>query len=175
MKTNKKQTEVNRKKIAKAKKKMVGEKNIKGSYEEVEIGVVGVDSGSIVITDPCYIDSEWEKEELVQKPAIILFPNGATEQVISCSKRWFELVERINDGELKIIEDNGFDKAKNNFSYPACANQTLDKGYGQLNYKMGHAGVGVVTSSGYGDGCYPVIAKIEKESGRVKEIRVVFF
>jgi hypothetical protein len=39
---------------------------------------------------------------------------------------------------------------------------------------MGHSGVGVVTSSGYGDGLYPVIADIDDRSGRVKSITVVF-
>jgi hypothetical protein len=164
------------KKMAKVKKKMVGEENIKGTYEEVEIGMVGVDSGQILVCDPCYIDSQWKKEDLVQKPAVLLFPNGTIEKVVCLSKRWFEVVERINKGEIKVLEDNGFEKAKSNFSYPACGEKTLgEKGYGQLNFEMGHPGVGVVTSSGYGDGLYPVTALIEKETGRVKEIRVVFF
>lgn len=28
-----------------------------------QLGYVGVDSGQLVITDPCYIDSEWEKKD----------------------------------------------------------------------------------------------------------------
>lgn len=30
------------------------------TYEK-KIGVVGVDSGQVLIVDPCYIDSQWEK------------------------------------------------------------------------------------------------------------------
>lgn len=30
-------------------------------YEIEEIGFVSVDSGQLMITDPCYIDSEWQK------------------------------------------------------------------------------------------------------------------
>jgi len=28
-----------------------------------KIGVVGVDSGQVVICDPCYIDSEWDRKD----------------------------------------------------------------------------------------------------------------
>jgi hypothetical protein len=129
-----KEVKMERKEIAKIKKKLVGEEGVIGTYEEKEIGVVGVDAGQILICDPCYIDSEWEHEEYTM----------------------------------------GKEKAKSNFSYNACCKASM-KNSGQLNYKMGHPGVGVVTQSGYGDGCYPVIAKIEKETGRIKEIRVEFF
>ncbi len=30
--------------------------------EVVHLGNVGVDSGQLMITDPCYIDSEWQHE-----------------------------------------------------------------------------------------------------------------
>jgi hypothetical protein len=43
----------------------------------------------------------------------------------------------------------------------------------QINYDLGHAGKGVVVSSGFGDGCYPVYVK--KQHGRVKEVRIKFF
>ena len=144
----------------------------KTKNKAIQIGVVGVDSGKIVITDPTYIDTEWKNEELEQTPAIIKFPNGKKEEVISCSPRWFELIERINSGELKMIENNGFAKAKHNFSYPACTNITLTEGYGQLNYKHGHA---VKITISWGDGCYPVYATIDKKTGRVKELKIVFF
>ena len=43
----------------------------------------------------------------------------------------------------------------------------------QFNYDLGHTGLGVCTSTGYGDGCYPVFVRKNNE-GRVAEIRVVF-
>lgn len=43
----------------------------------------------------------------------------------------------------------------------------------QWNYKMGHAGLGVSVSTGYGDGTYPVYVKRNAE-GRIAEVRVVF-
>lgn len=43
----------------------------------------------------------------------------------------------------------------------------------QFNYDMGHAGLGVVVSTGYGDGCYPVYAEFNDE-GRGKKVWVEF-
>ena len=43
----------------------------------------------------------------------------------------------------------------------------------QFNYDLGHAGLGVVTSTGWGDGCYPVYATFNKE-GRVAKIEIEF-
>ena len=46
------------------------------------------------------------------------------------------------------------------------------KPYAQFNYDMGHAGLGVCTESGIGDGTYPVFAEIV--DGRVAKIWVDF-
>lgn len=48
--------------------------------------------------------------------------------------------------------------------YPICK---------QLNYDLGHAGLGVVVSTGYGDGLYPVYAEFN-EDGRVAKVWVEF-
>lgn len=140
-----------------------------------KIGEVGVDSGQLLVCDPCYIDSEWEKEDLMPKAEKLVFPDGHMEEVMRCSPRWFEVVKDINAGKLKLKEGSGFKKAENNFSYPACAEKTLTDSYGQLNYKMGHPGVGVVFSSGYGDGCYEVWANIVDCGNlgkRIKEVKI---
>lgn len=42
----------------------------------------------------------------------------------------------------------------------------------QYNYNLGHAGLGVLVSTGYGDGCYPVYAEIE--DNRVKRVTIDF-
>jgi hypothetical protein len=52
---------------------------------------------------------------------------------------------------------------------------TLGKDYPTLksyNYDMGHEGLGVCVSTGYGDGCYPVFATIK--NGRVAKVTVDF-
>lgn len=43
----------------------------------------------------------------------------------------------------------------------------------QFNYPMGHPGLGVTVSTGYGDGCYDVFVKHNNE-GRIAELKVVF-
>ncbi len=48
--------------------------------------------------------------------------------------------------------------------YPTCK---------QLNYDLGHPGLGVVVSTGYGDGVYPVFAEFNDE-GRVARVCVEF-
>jgi hypothetical protein len=102
-----------------------------------KVGVVGVDSGSVMICDPTYIDSEWENEDYV-----------------TGSK---------NNGK---------------FSFNGCCQATIKKNFGQLKFSKGRKGVGVVSNSGYGDGCYDVFALISDEGKwgkRVKELKIVFF
>jgi hypothetical protein len=43
----------------------------------------------------------------------------------------------------------------------------------QWNYKMGHPGLGVSVSTGYGDGEYNVYVK-KNDEGRIAEVKVVF-
>lgn len=46
------------------------------------------------------------------------------------------------------------------------------------NYDMGHEGLGVVVSSGFGDGTYPVYALMENVDGwgkRIKKVWIDFF
>jgi hypothetical protein len=43
----------------------------------------------------------------------------------------------------------------------------------QWDFKNGTRGLGVTVSTGYGDGCYPVFVKRNKE-GRIAEVRVKF-
>jgi len=85
--------------------------------KEKQIGICGVDSGTLLLGDPCY----WMSEK---------------------------------DYDKEVVDSN-FDRSR------------------QVNYDLGHAGKGVVVSTGYGDGCYPVYAKIK--DGRVKEVRIKFF
>lgn len=45
--------------------------------------------------------------------------------------------------------------------------------HASFNYDLGHEGLGVVVSTGYGDGSYPVFIETNKE-GRVKSVTVEF-
>ena len=42
----------------------------------------------------------------------------------------------------------------------------------QFRFDLGHAGLGVVVSTGWGDGCYPV--EVRRVDGRIAEVRVRF-
>lgn len=102
-----------------------------GDKKVVKIGEVGVDSGQLMLCDPCYIKSEW-------------------------SERSFDTLDvDMNDPAQKSQFDG-------EFSYVGCCVSRQVEGVaGQLNYRRGHAGVGVVTNTGLGDGCYPVYAEIQ--------------
>lgn len=146
------------------------------------IGEVGVDSGQILVCDPCYIDSEWKHEDVSfdRKHKHI---DGSILQYRVDFERFDIVIPKYGKSMNQIIEDGEAvempeSPAEYEFSYNACCKKTCcddeDKNNGQLNYQMGHAGVGVVTSSGYGDGMYPVVADIDDRTGRVKSITVVF-
>jgi hypothetical protein len=86
-----------------------------------KVGVVGVDSGTIHIGDPAYVEDFDYQKDVVK----------------------------------------GMENKKTQ----------------QLNFKLGHKGRGVITEAGFGDGVYPVYAKISDEGEfgkRVKEIKVQF-
>jgi hypothetical protein len=97
--------------------------NNKTKTRVIKIGYVGVDSGVLMVCDPCYIESEWEKGHIYEDA-----PNG---------------------------ERGAF-----NYDGVCQAAREAINGSGQLFYKAGHAGVGVALPSGFGDGYYPVYAKV---------------
>lgn len=66
-------------------------------------------------------------------------------------------------GYLHDWQDNGFGEAKTagEYSYGGACDLTLaDSDNGQMNFPLGHAGIGVVSRTGLGDGMYPVVATI---------------
>lgn len=87
----------------------------------VKIGECGVDSGQIMIVDPCYVLVDDDREE----------KNGYT---------YRELLEEWNKVDWRPLHLNVQD--------------------------------GVVVSSGYGDGLYPVYAKYK--DGRVSAVKIDF-
>jgi len=51
--------------------------------------------------------------------------------------------------------------------------ENLHRGEPQHSTPLGH-GTGIAVSTGYGDGCYPVLVTYDEETGRVASVRVVF-
>jgi hypothetical protein len=93
----------------------------------------------------------------------------------------------VDSGQILITDPgylNGWGKegfgeaGVSHYSYGgACSTTLTDKQAGQLNFAAGHAGAGVVSSTGYGDGMYPVYAHFEETEGwgkRVARLEIVF-
>jgi hypothetical protein len=60
--------------------------------------------------------------------------------------------------------DDFCDILQDDDQYPTCK---------QFNYDLGHVGLGMVVSTGYGDGTYPVYAEFNDE-GRIARVWVEF-
>ncbi len=91
-------------------------------------------------------------------------------QVMFCDPCYINSEWEKGEGERNLFNK----KNKGKFSYGGCCVSTNSKErYGQLNYKIGHAGAGVVMSSGYGDGTYEVYVK-RNEEGRIVEAKIIF-
>jgi hypothetical protein len=141
-----------------------------------KVGVVGVDSGQLIIMDPCYIDSEvagygskvlgvdfwgqgkeevekrledegiWVSNEIGSKGRIELGGSKLSVQVLT------EKIYAISKEIDKVIVVAPFTDS----FYDAVSDITLDQDAGQLPYRMGHPGLAVAFSSGLGDGVYDV-------------------
>jgi len=145
------------------------------------IGHVGVDSGQLLLCDPCYIDSQWVEEDFEDFRAYqhkdtknqltyrIDFRNYAESIEAYDGKNMNEL---IATGEWEEVPDTK--EAVNPFSYNACAKATLSEdGHGELKFNLGHTGAGVAFRTAFGDGMYPVIANY-MDDGTLRSVEVVF-
>lgn len=56
------------------------------------------------------------------------------------------------------------------YSYEGACKATAGSGYGELAYRLGHKGAGVVFATAFGDGLYPIYG--EKHDGRIVRVYV---
>jgi hypothetical protein len=163
------------------------------------IGYVGVDSGQLLLTDPCYL-KDWKNDSTDEVLAHTIYQDtdgklwqycygGKTTKVpgkvITPFPGNYETPvgqgtptpnDLIASGAWKPTKyaDAGRSSFYCNYSYSgACAATMGDAHGGQLKYAKGHDGAGVAVRTGYGDGLYPVVAHYNRE-GRVRKIEVVF-
>ncbi len=147
----------------------------KGELEIEEMGAVAVDSGQLMITDPCYIDSEWIQEEFED---IRLFKDKSTSKIYQFRKDFNNFEEKIEGFDKtvnELVKSGEFERIETvkelHYSYNgACAATTSKSGYGELKFKLGHEGAGVAFTTVAGDGLYPVYA--EKYDGKIIRVYV---
>lgn len=133
--------------------------------KKVLIGHVAVDSGQLMICDPCYIDSEWKHEEFTDVRVYKHKTRGETLQYMKDFPHYAEVIPQygmdmnalLATGEWEQVEEAH--QPEHGFSYNAACKASLsEKGHGELNFDLGHSGAGVAFSTTYGDGTYPVYA-----------------
>ena len=146
------------------------------------VGYVGVDSGQVMIVDPCYL-GQWEDNEFDFQTGLF---NKKTGVKIYC---WQEVegVGKITwatplpDYDFKSMNELALDKEnwekysiypdKGKFNYSGVSAVTCEEGAGEISI----GGSSCVASSTYiGDGSYPVYAEKDKY-GNIKRLIIDFY
>jgi len=132
--------------------------------KEVYMGSVNVDTGQLIICDPCYVDSNWEMEDFEDIRIYRNIDTGDTLQYGVDFKNYESPIEKYDNqtmnrlnktGKWVLIEDYTYKKP---FSYNACVKTTMSEGFGELG-----SGTAVVLSTTIGDGRYPVYGKFNDD------------
>tara|TARA_R100000081_G_C4673659_1_gene93875 strand:- start:76 stop:558 length:483 start_codon:yes stop_codon:yes gene_type:complete len=148
---------------------------------KVLIGKVGVDSGQLMVTDPCYLN-RFENNDY--KPTRKYVCVTDKKKVIEWPRDFYNYEDDIIDGYNKnmntLIKDKLFIQVKDEIidsSYSfvgACHQSSKTENQGG---ELGN-GLGLSFSTGFGDGHYPVYAYYEDVNGwgrRIKKIEIEFF
>lgn len=126
------------------------------NFEVTLLGEVGVDSGQLMITDPCYVDSQWLYEPYEDPRFREVTPLGKSGE------------DTIDAPAETLVEHTGQEAF--NYSYNGACRATLGTGHGELVFRKGHTGAGVAFSTAFGDGLYPVYG--EKHHGRITRVYI---
>lgn len=130
------------------------------------LGYVAVDSGQLMIADPCYIDSEWQKEPVRD---IRRYVDMRTKDILQFGKDFTNFQEvlpvygkSVNEliAEEMLVELPEDSDSNRNFSYAGACAATNSEGYGELRFRMGYAGAGLAFSTAFGDGMFPVYGEM---------------
>lgn len=167
--------------------------------EIVKLGEVGVDSGQLVLCDPAYIGSQFlnpdSKGQADYAHDIYQHKDGKLWQYCNGEISSQENINPFNGSYADVIPEYGktpnemiqsglFMKTeldptphipKGEFSYRGISKITDEPNMGgQLDYKLGHAGVAVAFRSGMGDGTYNVFAEIVDTVNFGKRVKKVW-
>ena len=151
--------------------------SVDAEYEIEEMGFVAVDSGQLMITDPCYVDSEWQDQPFKDVRLLRDIKTGQVYQYQKDFQNYENKISGFNETVNELIKIGRFesveaDRSKDvSYSYAgACYATSNENGYGVLPFKLGHDGAGIAVRTVLGDGMYPVYA--EKYDGKI--VRVYF-
>jgi hypothetical protein len=141
------------------------------------LGNVGVDSGQLLITDPCYIDSEWQDAPYQDNRVYRDSETGSIVKWGEHFQRFDEPLQGYGETPSALIESGRFVQLPPPptpeafpYSYNGACQATLTTGHGELVYRKGHPGAGVVFGTAWGDGIYPIYG--EKHDGRIVRVYV---
>lgn len=144
----------------------------KRSFEWVLMGSVMVDSGQLLITDPCYL-KDWKGNEVNFKDKI---RDTLTNEEIDSPRKvegiTYESIykdgltynQAIKAGRLVEIPEE-----TNEYSYDGCCKKRNNHFVDLEN------GAGICFSSGFGDGCYEVWGKLTDMGDlgkRITEVKI---
>lgn len=161
--------------------------DIENNKQWVRIGSVGVDSGQLLVCDPCYLQ-RWEHDNPggrdgnlghLHDDGTILFCtlHGECHQEGAIGFDHFDqVIEKYGKSANQLAGDGVLKKVTRRpsgaFSYSGACQATTDK---QQAGELGN-GLGVAFSSGYGDGVYGVFARYKDDPDwgrRIAEVRIV--
>ena len=144
------------------------------------LGHVGVDSGQLMVTDPCYLN-RFENNDY--KPTRKYVCVTDKKKIIEWPRDFYNYEDDIIDGYSKnmntLIKDKLFIQVKDEIidsSYSfvgACHQSSKTENQGG---ELGN-GLGLSFATGFGDGSYPVYAYYEDVNGwgkRVSKIEIEF-
>jgi hypothetical protein len=149
----------------------------------VLMGHVSVDSGSLLVGDPCYLPFK-ENEGTGQEPVLDTVTNKLYQYVYSASQL-VEGAEAMTDGWDSFIPGTTitFNKGRDSgrlviiphpvdksFSRAGCQWAHCDSK--ERFAELGSCGEAIVFASGYGDGSYEVWGRKNAE-GRIVEVRIL--
>ncbi len=131
--------------------------------EVEELGEIFVDSASILISDPMYVQNEWDREdEYVNLPLYKNIETGKVYQYgVDFTHYQDDKIAELDDTPNALIEKGKIIpieiQRELSYSYPGAAYaSSKPKGYGILKFKSGNEGAGICVSTVYGDGGYTV-------------------
>lgn len=143
--------------------------------KRILLGVVGVDSGQMVLADPCYIEDGWIHQSEAEVTGVDFWgKNESAVQERMESKGWqchkkkngFRIkttAAREVENQLQKLQHEGlyfnYGLWHETATYDVCGDMIKNSKGGQLHF-VDYPEVGVVFESGFGDGTYEVWATI---------------